>query len=70
MITKIKVGKLVKRLREKKLMEQKDLASHLEISQATLSNIENGKRKVQPAIAIKLAKLFEVEVEKFLCEEV
>ena len=46
MITKIKVGKLVKRLREKKLMEQKDLASNLEISQATLSNIENGKRKV------------------------
>ncbi len=64
-----KVGRLLKRLREQKGIDQYELADRIGVSQGTISNIESGKRKVQANVALALAKFFEVEFSKFVSDE-
>lgn len=64
-----KVGRLVKRLREQKGLDQYELADQIGVSQGTISNIESGKRKVQANVAITLAKFFDVDFHKFVSDE-
>lgn len=64
-----KVGKLVKRLREKKGIEQADLAKAIGVSQGTISNIESGKRKAQANVALALSKFFNEDFSKFVSDE-
>jgi len=64
-----KVGRLLKKLREQKGLDQYELADQIGVSQGTISNIESGKRKVQANVAITLAKFFGVEFHKFVSDE-
>ena len=46
-------------------MSQNDLARALKVSQSTVCLIENGKRGYSKRMAIKLSKLFGIEITEF-----
>lgn len=56
----------IKILREKKGMSQGDLAARIEVSQATLSRYETGRKKIEPAALASLAWALEVEPNQIL----
>lgn len=57
---------MVKTSREMENMTQTELAKLLEMPQANISQIENGKRSVGKALAKKLATIFKVDYRVFL----
>lgn len=65
-VNMIKFGQRIKELREQCGMSQQKLAGMLGISRPTISQIENGERKIYAEELIKLSKLFNVSVEVLL----
>lgn len=69
------IGPKIKKLRNQKGYSQEYLAECLEISQATLSNIESGKTKLNIGIIQRICKELEfdilelIESEKTACQE-
>ena len=61
---KIIFGLKIKELRKQKSYTQEKLAKLSSINKSYISDIENGKRKVSLEIMNKLAKAFEIEIEK------
>lgn len=53
----------LKILRKSKNLKQKDVAEELNVSIKTISNYENGNRKLPITYVSKLAKLYEVDVK-------
>jgi DNA-binding XRE family transcriptional regulator len=64
---KLTPGTYVKVFRQNRNMTQADLGKALGgIPRQNVSNMENGSRPISKKIALKLAKLFDVSVEKFI----
>ena len=60
------IGNRIKEMRERKGLSQEDLAKKLEISRVTVSQIENGKRKICTEELIALARTFNVSTDILL----
>lgn len=56
----------VKELRNEKGLSQEDLAKWINVSQQTVSRIENGKEQIPTDILIHLVKLFHVSADYIL----
>jgi DNA-binding XRE family transcriptional regulator len=64
---KLTPGTYIKVFRQNKNMTQADLGKALGgLPRQHVSNMENGSRPISKKIALKLAKLFDVSVEKFI----
>jgi DNA-binding XRE family transcriptional regulator len=62
-------GTTLKVYRELRNMTQKELADKLDIARTNLSAMEHDKRPISKPMAVKLAKLFSVGVERFITIE-
>ncbi len=62
----IKLGKRIKEFREQSGISQQRLAELLDISRPTISQIENGERRISADELIKLSEIFNLSVEGFL----
>lgn len=51
----------LKRLRQEKVLSQRELASRAGLTQATVWRLENGFREARPCTIRKLAKVLDVE---------
>ncbi len=60
------LGKRIKNLREKLEINQQKLANLLGVSRPTISNIENGERKVSTDELIKFSEIFDLPIEVLL----
>jgi len=60
------LGKKIKAFREKAGLNQQGLANKLDISRPTLSQIENGDRKIHPNELYMIAQLFNTSVDVLL----
>jgi transcriptional regulator with XRE-family HTH domain len=60
------IGKRIKELRSKSQMSQEKLAQLLGVSRPTMSQIENGQRKVSSEDTKKLADIFRMSVDSLL----
>ena len=64
---KLTPGTYIKVFRQNKNMTQAELGKELGgLPRQHISNMENGSRPISKRIALKLAKLFDVSVEKFI----
>lgn len=61
-----KLGKRIKQLREPTGMTQAELAKKLKISRPTISQIEKGQRRIPADELIKLAQIFNLDVNTLL----
>lgn len=58
-------------LRRQKGIKQEELASALEVSRQTIGSLENGRYNPSIILAFKIARYFDMEIEKiFIYEEV
>ncbi|MEW6455328.1 MAG: type II toxin-antitoxin system antitoxin SocA domain-containing protein [Acidobacteriota bacterium] len=62
----IRLGKRIKELRERLEISQQKLAELLSVSRPSISQIENGERKVSTDELIKLSEIFNITVEALL----
>lgn len=60
------IGKKLKNLREYNNYTQKYVADYLEVSQKTLSNIENAENDIYFSTIEKLSKLYDVTIHQVL----
>ena len=60
------IGEMIRRLRVQKGEPLRVLAAHLQIDQAVMSKIENGKRKISKEQVEKLAKYFGADKKEML----
>ena len=60
------IGKRIKELREKTGINQQKLSEMLRISRPTISQIENGERKLTADELIKLSTIFNISIESIL----
>jgi len=60
---KLELGEKIIMLRREKGMSQSSLALALDLSRATLSHYERGKREIRTDTLLKIAKFFDVSVE-------
>lgn len=63
---KKRVGKRIKKMREGAGMTQQILSMKLGVGRATLSQIENGERKITASELVKLSKIFDVSTDVLL----
>lgn len=56
-------GDIIKELRKKNNLKQKDLCQILNITQPTLSNYENNRRTPDVKMLIKIANYFNVSID-------
>lgn len=61
-----KAGALLKALRIREGLTQKDLALQLNIKQGDLSKMESGKRSIGKIIALRIAKKFDINYRSLL----
>ncbi len=61
-----KLGKRIKKLRELTGISQEKLANLLGVSRPTVSQMENGERKITADELIELAKIFNISVDELL----
>jgi transcriptional regulator with XRE-family HTH domain len=61
-----KLGKKIKKIRIIKGLTQQDLANKLGIKRVTLSQMENGERRVTVLDLVKLSKIFNLPIDNFL----
>lgn len=59
----------LKQLRTERQMSQQQLAQRLGVAQNTVSNWENGRRKVEPDMLVRLAQMFGVTADYLLGTE-
>ncbi|HEY4554799.1 MAG TPA: helix-turn-helix transcriptional regulator [Bacillaceae bacterium] len=58
------VGKRIRELREKRGMEQIELAKRINISQSKMNKIETGfQKRIEPEILVALSEVFNVKVD-------
>jgi len=62
----IRLGRRIKLLREEIDMNQQKLAKHLGVSRVTISQIENGDRKVTALELANLSKIFGISIDVLL----
>ena len=63
-------GFRIKKIRELQNITQDDLAVKLDVSQSTLSKIENGKiQKIDYRLLRRICKFFEIEIDDLISEE-
>lgn len=62
----VSLGKRIKKLRKGTGMNQQKLAEYLGIGRATLSQIENGERKITALELVKLSKILDVSTDVLL----
>lgn len=63
-----RLGRELQQAREKSGIKQSDAAKHIGVARTTLSAIEHGERRIQPAELIKLARLYSCQVNELLRE--
>ena len=56
------VGANIRKARRAKRRAQKELASHLELSRESISNIENGRHAIQLHVLVETAKYLDVQI--------
>lgn len=61
-----KLGHALRLARERRGLIQEEVATHLEISQAFLSQIESGKRQPTFGLLCKMSKLYEVSLTQIM----
>ncbi len=61
-----KIGKRIKALREEKGMSQEKLAKRIKLNRISLSQLENGERKISVEEAMEIAKVFDIQVDTLL----
>lgn len=61
-----KPGVMLRGLRYREALTQAEFAQKLEITQADLSKLENGKRPIGRKLAQRIAKLFKIDYRVFL----
>jgi len=66
----LKIGNKIKSKRNEKGIKQDDLANELNISQASLSRIENGKEEVGVNTLIKLSEILKTPINYFTSDPV
>jgi len=64
------VGKKIKNLRKQKNMSQEQVADYLHVSQSTYARIENGESHSWASYIEPISKLFEIQPEELLKNEV
>lgn len=69
MINKQSLGNKIKALRESENMSQEDLAQKISLSRVAVSQIEQGKRKVDFLELAKIAEVFKLKTDYFLIED-
>ena len=62
-------GKRLRKLRREKALSQQDLMRMTGIAQATLSDLEGGKREARASTLRKLAQALEVQPKELMKEE-
>ena len=62
-------GKRLRKLRREKALSQQDLVGMTGIAQATLSDLEGGKREARASTLRKLAQALEVQPKELMKEE-
>ena len=62
-------GKKLRKLRREKALSQQDLMRMTGIAQATLSDLEGGKREARASTLRKLAQALEVQPKELMKEE-
>ena len=62
-------GKRLRKLRREKALSQQDLMRMTGIAQATLSDLEGGKREARASTLRKLAEALEVQPKELMKEE-
>ena len=62
-------GKRLRKLRREKALSQQDLMTMTGIAQATLSDLEGGKREARASTLRKLAQALEVQPKELMKEE-
>ena len=62
-------GKRLRRLRREKALSQQDVERMTGVAQATLSDLEGGKRGARASTLRKLAEAFKVEPTELMKEE-
>jgi len=62
---KAELAEYNKRVPKEKRLTQEEIADQLGMSQGTLSSHLNGKRPINMAMASKMAKMLDIDVEKF-----
>ncbi|NLG89005.1 MAG: helix-turn-helix transcriptional regulator, partial [Clostridiaceae bacterium] len=70
MLSYVDIGKRLQNARKQAGFTQEDVEKQLNISRVMISNIENGKSKIDSIMLKKFADLYGFSVEHFLtCEE-
>ena len=64
--TAVEFGKFIQKRRKTLDLYQKDVARELEVTQAYLSQIENGKRDVTIATAINICRILKCDINDFI----
>ncbi|MFQ5963237.1 MAG: helix-turn-helix domain-containing protein [Candidatus Scalinduaceae bacterium] len=62
----VKIGHRIRELREQSGISQQKLADRLTVSRPTISQIENGERRISADELIKLSKIFDISVDSLL----
>lgn len=62
----MKIGEKLRTLREKKQKLLREVAASLEIDTAYLSKMERGEKKIKREYLVKLAKLYDVDLEELI----
>lgn len=70
MLSYADIGKRLQKARKKSGFTQEDVEKYLKISRVMISNIENGKSKIDSIMLKKFADLYGFSVEYFLNNEV
>ncbi len=63
------IGKQIKLLRKRSRMSQEELAEKLDLSRASIVNIEKGRQHASLHLLIDLGRIFNVSLLDFLTEE-
>ena len=66
MITKHKLAKRIKKMREDRELSQEDLAIRLGVPRPSISHLESGQRDISSIELAKLANIFEISVDDLL----
>jgi len=61
-----KSGALLKGLRTREGLTQINFAKKIKVTQANLSNMENGRRPIGKTVAMRIGKLFDIDYRYFL----
>lgn len=64
----LEVGRRISYIRKKRCLTQAIVADHINLSRASLANVENGRQALRAYNLMQLAEILEVEVKDLLPE--